>query len=122
TRGRTERIGVIDEAAPRDRHRLETPVGMLWKAGDDGPVIHAPTTFALEVLTEVATGKGCGRPKSLVAGWISVSMMDAEEKGILRHPRRTERPNLEHHVLHDRKDSCNLELPALHATPPAFAR
>ena len=93
-------IGVIDEAAPHDRHRFEAAVRMLGKAGDDVAVIHAPAVDALEIHADVAAGERRCRAELGVSGRVGVVVVDAKEKRIARAPRKAERVNAEHDVFH----------------------
>jgi hypothetical protein len=54
-RGRAQRIGVIDEAAPDHGDGLEAAVWMRREARHYLPVVHAPTVLGVEVLAQVTT-------------------------------------------------------------------
>ena len=74
-RGGAERVGVIDEAAPHDRHRLEAAVRVLREARHHLAVVHAPAVLAREVLAEVAArratrrGPICSLPAGYASSW-----------------------------------------------------
>src|SRR5262249_53458996 len=85
--GGAERVGVIDQPAPHDRHGLEPAVRVLREAGDHLAVIHAPAVLAGEVL---ADGAPCERRRGaepLVARGVGVVVVDAEQEGIGGGPR-----------------------------------
>ena len=91
---------MIDRAAPHDRDRLEAAVRVLRKAGDGAPVVHAPAVLALEVLPEVASRERRRGAEPFVAGGVGVVVVDAEEEGIGRRPRRSaEGADVEHAVV-----------------------
>jgi hypothetical protein len=71
---------------------------MLRKARHRLAVIHAPTVFTLEVLSQAATGERRVRAEHLVAGGIRVHVMHAEEKRIGGNPGEAERHGLDHVV------------------------
>ncbi len=96
-----ERVGVIDEAAPHDGHRLEAAVGVLREPGHHGAVVHAKPVLDGEVLPEVAPRERRRGAEALVAGRVGVVVVDAEEKGIGRLPGEPERANVEHGVVHE---------------------
>ena len=56
-RGRAERVGVVDEAVPHERDRLEAAVRVLREAGHRRAVVHAPAVDAGEVHADVAPGE-----------------------------------------------------------------
>ena len=91
TRGRAHRVGVIEESAPHDGHGFEPAMGMLRETRDDVAVVHAPSVLALEVLADVAPGQRCGGAHGLVAGRITVVVVNAEQERIAGLPGERER-------------------------------
>jgi hypothetical protein len=61
-------------------------VWVLWEAGHDTSVIHAPAVFAGEVLAEIAPSQACCWPKLLVACGVLIDVMNAEQKGVACGP------------------------------------
>src|SRR5687768_7161811 len=47
-RRRAQRVGVIDQSMPYDRHGLETAMGMMREAGNRLAMIHPPPILSLE--------------------------------------------------------------------------
>ena len=84
----TERVAVVDVPAARQRHRLKSPVRMLGKAGHGAAVVHAPPVQTGEVIADLAAGERRRRPHRVVALWIVIEVMDAEQKGINGGPGR----------------------------------
>ena len=95
TCGRTERIGVIDEAFAHDGEGLEAAVRVLREAGHHFAVVHAKSVFCLEVLAQIAPAEGHSGAEALVSCGIGVRVMDAEQKRILGWPGKTERTHVQ---------------------------
>jgi hypothetical protein len=100
-----ERVGVVDEALARERHRLEATMRVLGKARHAVTVVHAPPVFALEVHAQVAAcERGARRAEAVGGGRVVVAVVDAEEKRVVRLPGRrrgAQRAGSENHGLHD---------------------
>ena len=93
-RRRAERVGVVDQAAPHERDRLEPTMRVLRKAGNRFTVIHAPTVAAREVLAEIPTLEAGVGAEAGVPLRIGVVVMDAEEERVERGPLEAERNGL----------------------------
>ena len=81
-RGSAERVGVIDQAATHDGHRLETALWVGRKARYLAAVVHAPAIFAGEVLPEVPPGERRGGSHRVVVLGVAVVVVDAEQKRV----------------------------------------
>ena len=55
--GRSERVGMIDVATPRDGDRLKAAMRVLGKTGHHMPVVHAPAVDTGEVVTHLAASQ-----------------------------------------------------------------
>ncbi|MEZ4369102.1 MAG: hypothetical protein R2939_22885 [Kofleriaceae bacterium] len=97
--GGAERVAVIDEAAPHQRHRLEAAVRVLRKPGHHLAVVHAPAVLAGEVLAEVTTGQRRRRPHRVVADRISVVVVNAEQERVDGRPLEAQRRGLADDVV-----------------------
>jgi hypothetical protein len=81
-RGGAERVRVIDEPAARDGHGLEAPVRVLRKSRYNIAVIHRPAVFAREVLADVSARERRRRPERVVALWVGVVVVHAEQERV----------------------------------------
>src|SRR5688572_27777915 len=86
----TERVGVIDQPSPYDRHGLEPAVWMPRKSRDGVAVIHAPAVLAGEVLTDVTPCERRRGSHLLVTSRVRVVVIDAEQERVERLPRHAQ--------------------------------
>jgi len=86
TRGRSERVGVIDEASAGDRDRLEATVWVAREPRHHVAVVHVPAVLVGEVLPDVAPDERRTRPELGVACRVVVLVVDAEQEGVERFP------------------------------------
>src|SRR6185312_9332284 len=102
-RRRAERVGMVDQPTPHERHRLEAAVRVLREAGNGGAVVHAPTGYAGEVGADLAAREGCVRTQRFVPGGVVVDVMHAEEERVDRRPLEPEGRNFEYRIVHGAK-------------------
>lgn len=88
--GGAQRIGVIDEALADDGHGFKATVWVRRKTGHGATVVHAPTIFDGEVITQVPAGQGGGGAHFIVAFGISVGVVDAKKERIAGLPGKTQ--------------------------------
>ena len=91
---------MIDVPAAHDGYRLEAAVRMLRKSRHNVAMVHAPAVAAFEILPEVAPDEGRCRTQALIAFWVIVDMVNAEEKWILRLPPRLKRHDVNNRIIH----------------------
>ena len=101
-RRRAQRIGMVDEALPHERDRLEASMRVLWEARNDAAVVHPPSVGPGEVHAEVACCERRRRPHVLVRFGIQVEVVHAEQERVQRRPLDSERHRLEHGISHAR--------------------
>src|SRR3989344_4339704 len=90
TRGRAQRIGMVDETLAHQRHRLKTPVRVARKARHGVAVVHAPAVLAAEVAADLAVFNRHGGAERCVACRVGIVVVGAEKKRVERGPLRTE--------------------------------
>src|SRR5262249_35514540 len=95
-----ERVGMVDEPFADQGDRFKATVRVLGKAGDNIPVVHAPTVLALEVLADVSPRKRCCGPHLFVARGIVIVVVGAEEKRVRGFPRKAEWSNVSYRAHH----------------------
>src|SRR2546426_9595576 len=83
---------MIDVAVTHDRHSFEPAMWMLRESRHNAAVIHAPAILALEVLSDVASLKRGRRSEVIVALWIVIVVIHAEQERIGGFPGHTQRP------------------------------
>ena len=92
TGGGTEGVGMVDTPLAHHGHGFKTPVRVAGKTRHRVAVVHAPAVLAAEVRTQLAA-----RQQGFVHGHVAVALrvgvvvVRAEQEGVGRRPRKTER-------------------------------
>jgi len=73
---------------------------MLRKSGHDVAMVHSPAIASFEVLPDVASGERRRRAKTLIALWVVVDMVNAEQKRIVSLPARLKRRDIDDGIFH----------------------
>src|SRR5690606_1877802 len=94
-----ERVRMIGESAPLDRHGLETAMRMSREPRHHGAVIHPPTVDPLEVHAEIPPGERRVGAELVVARGIAIVVIRAEQERIDARPRETERPGEKNRIV-----------------------
>ena len=85
-RHRPERIGMVDQATPHQRHGFKAPVRVSRKTGHGVAVVHAPAILAAEVVADVARVQPSGWAQRVVAGRVGIVVVGTKQERIERGP------------------------------------
>ena len=78
---------MVNEALLDDRDRLESSMGVAWKARHRPSVVHAPAIFPSEILPDISSFERGSWTQVVLSRWVDILVMNAKEEGVLGGPR-----------------------------------